>query len=56
VRDTVLLDTPFSTPNPVLKTLEQSGRLAVASRNPRRRRGTFKPEDIISLSFTGGAT
>jgi hypothetical protein len=55
VRDTVLLDTPFSTPNAVLKNLEQSGRLTVQSRNPGRRRGTFKPEDTVSLTFTGAA-
>ena len=54
VRDTVLLETPFSTPNSLLKTLELSGRLHVRSRNPKRRRGTFKPEDTISLSFTEG--
>jgi three-Cys-motif partner protein len=53
-RDTVLLETPFSTPNPLLKTLELSGRLRVRSRNSARRRGTFKPEDTISLSFTEG--
>jgi three-Cys-motif partner protein len=51
-RDTVLLETPFSTPNSVLKALEVSGRLRVRSRNPKRKRGTFKPEDTISLSFT----
>jgi hypothetical protein len=54
VRDTVLLETPFSTPNSLLKALELSGRLRVRSRNPSRRRGTFKPEDTISLSFTEG--
>ncbi len=53
VRDSVLLDTPFSKPNAVLKTLEQSGRLTVMSRDPARRRGTFKPEDTVSLTFTG---
>jgi hypothetical protein len=53
-RDTVLLETPFSTPNSVLKALELSGRLHVRSRNPARKRGTFKPEDTISLSFTEG--
>jgi hypothetical protein len=54
VRDTVLLETPFSTPNSLLKALELSGRLRVRGRNPARRRGTFKEEDTISLSFTEG--
>jgi len=54
VRDTVLLETPFSTPNSLLKELEVSGRLRVRSRNPARRRGTFKTEDTISLSFIEG--
>ncbi len=51
-RDTVLLETPFSTPTSLLKELELSGKLRVRSRNPDRKRGTFKLEDTISLSFT----
>jgi three-Cys-motif partner protein len=54
VRDAVLLETPFSTPNSLLKALELSGRLRVRSRSHARRRGTFKAEDTISLSFTKG--
>jgi three-Cys-motif partner protein len=51
VRDFVLNETPFATPGSILKELEHSGRLSVMSRNPNRRRYTYKPEDTVALTF-----
>lgn len=50
-RDFVLNETPFATPPAILTELERSDRLTVLSRNPNRRRGTFKAEDTVSLTF-----
>ncbi len=51
VRGFVLNETPFANPTSILKELERSGRLSVVTRSPNRRRGTFKAEDTVALTF-----
>jgi hypothetical protein len=47
-RDFALNETPFVTPKSMLKILERQKAINVISRDPKRRRGTFK-EDVIDL-------
>jgi hypothetical protein len=52
--DFALNETPFLNPKSMLKILEESGSIVVATNDPKRRRGTFNPEKIESISFPGG--
>jgi hypothetical protein len=51
VDDFALNYSPFENPKKMLRYLEKNDSIVVASRNPRRRRGTFKEEDIDSITF-----
>lgn len=50
-RDFALNKTPLLNPKKMLVLLENQELLRVTSSNPKRRRGTFKEEDISSLHF-----
>jgi hypothetical protein len=55
LRDFALNDTPFTNPKGMLKDIEGKDLIVVLSRDPKRRKGTFKEENIISITFKGGA-
>lgn len=51
VRDYALNETPFANPKSMLRILPEPERIRVFSNNPKRRRGTFKEEDIQAIEF-----
>ena len=55
LRDFALNDTPFTNPKGMLKDLEGKDLIVVLSRDPKRRKGTFNEENIINITFKGGA-
>jgi len=54
LRDYALNETPFINPKGMLRDLDGKELIIVASRDPKRRRGTFNEENIISITFKGG--
>lgn len=50
-RDFALNETPFVNPKSMLKFLEFQDRIEVQSTDPRRRKGTFKEDVIVSITF-----
>ena len=51
VDDYALNETPFSNPKSMLRTLEEVNRLTVVSTNPKRRKGTYTDNTIVSVIF-----
>ena len=51
LRDYALNETPFTNPKSMLADLERQGLLLVKSNDPKRRKGAFKEESLISLTF-----
>lgn len=51
LRDFALNETPFTNAKSMLRVLEQRGCLEVTSSNPKRRRGDFSEDTLISVRF-----
>ena len=51
MNDYALNETPFTNPKAMLKDLEGKGVIQVASRDPKRRKGSFNEETLISITF-----
>ena len=49
--DFALNETPFVNPKGMLRVLDAKGALVVNSRNPKRRRGDFNEETLVSVTF-----
>jgi three-Cys-motif partner protein len=49
--DFALNETPFINPKGMLRVLDEEGALAVKSTNPKRRRGDFNEDTLISVTF-----
>lgn len=49
--DIALLETPFTDPAPMLRELEQDAMIEVTSTNPKRRRGSFNEDTLVSVTF-----
>ncbi|MEQ1813315.1 MAG: three-Cys-motif partner protein TcmP [Candidatus Nitrotoga sp.] len=51
LRDYALNESPFTNPKSMLKDLEGKGMIQVSSSDPKRRKGTFKEESLIGITF-----
>ncbi len=51
LNDYALNETPFTNPKSMLKDLEGKGVIQVNSSDPKRRKGTFNEESLISITF-----
>lgn len=54
LRDYALNESPFTNPKSMLKDLEGKGMIQVSSSDPKRRKGTFKEENLIDIRFQQG--
>ena len=54
LRDYALNETPFINPKGMLKDMEGKELIIIASRDPKRRKGTFNEGKIIRITFKGG--
>ncbi|MHB8743616.1 MAG: hypothetical protein ACYC9L_10880 [Sulfuricaulis sp.] len=54
LNDYALIETPFTNPKSMLKDLEEKGMIQVHSSNSKRRKGTFKEENLIGITFQQG--
>ena len=54
LRDYALNETPFINPKGMLKDMEGKELIIIASRDPKRHKGTFNEEKIIRITFKGG--
>lgn len=55
LRDYALNESPFTNPKSMLKDLEGKGMIQVSSSDPKRRKGTFKEENLIDIRFQQGS-
>ncbi|MEO8331119.1 MAG: hypothetical protein ABI479_01700 [Gallionella sp.] len=55
LRDYSLNETPFTKPKSMLKDLEGKGLIRVRSGDPKRRKGIFNEENLISITFQQGS-
>jgi len=55
LNDYALNETPFTNPKSMLKDLEEKGLIQANSSDPKRRKGTFKEENLISITFQQGS-
>ncbi|GAB4485164.1 MAG: three-Cys-motif partner protein TcmP [Thermodesulfovibrionales bacterium] len=53
LRDFALNETPFVNPKSMLKDLESKDLIVVSSSDPKRKKGTFNEEKIVSIAFKG---
>lgn len=54
LNDYALNETPFVNPKSMLKDLEENGAIQVNSNDPKRRKGTFNEDKLISIGFQQG--